>query len=80
MPKRRDPNMLAVKKAIEQEFGGTWINSGRGIWWSRDGRRISRVNGDPTIKLIGGGEPRPVPEHIKEAIQWLTNSTPQMNP
>jgi len=72
--------MLIVKKSIEQTFGGTWINGGRGIWWSRDGRRISRINGGPDIQLFGEGTPKMVPTEIKEAIQWLTKSTSQTNP
>jgi len=74
MPKRRDPNMLVVKKIIEDTYGSVWIKNRSDIWCSIDGRRISRVNGDPDIKLLGQGSPKPVPDKIKEAIKWLTKS------
>lgn len=71
MPRKRDPNMLSVKKLIEEAFGDRWQYSGREFWHSRDGRRISLVDGE--LKLIGQGEPKELPSVVRGGITWLKN-------
>lgn len=71
MPRKKDPNMLSVKKLIEEAFGDRWQYSGREFWHSRDGRRIGLVDGE--LKLIGQGAPKELPSIVRGGIAWLKN-------
>lgn len=71
MPRKKDPNMLSVKKLIEEAFGDRWQYAGREFWHCRDGRRIGLNGGE--LRLIGQGEPKELPSVVRRGITWLKN-------